>query len=144
MNSSVRALTVYDNKLTVGGGFTVAGGKVSAYLAQWTKGVATDVEEIEYPALPDGYKLAQNYPNPFNPTTVIEFDLPRRSNVSITIFNLLGQQVAVLVNKEISAGSYRVSWDGILSSGQRASSGIYFYRLVADDFIDTKKMILLK
>ncbi|MCH7691737.1 MAG: T9SS type A sorting domain-containing protein, partial [candidate division Zixibacteria bacterium] len=81
---------------------------------------------------------------PFNPATVIEFDLPRRSNVSITIFNLLGQQVKELVNEEISAGSYRVSWDGILSSGQRASSGIYFYRLIADDFIDTKKMILLK
>ena len=122
----------------------MAGGKVSAFLAQWTKRVATDVEEIEHPALPDDYKLAQNYPNPFNPTTVIEFDLPRRSNVSITIFNLLGQQVAELVNEEIAAGSYRVSWDGISSSGQRASSGIYFYRLVADDFIDTKKMILLK
>ncbi len=109
-----------------------------------TLGVATDVEEIEYPVLPEGYKLAQNYPNPFNPATVIEFDLPRLSNVSITIFNLLGQKVKELVNEEISAGSYRVSWDGILSSGQRASSGIYFYRLIADDFIDTKKMILLK
>jgi len=109
-----------------------------------TLGVPTDVEEIEYPALPDDYKLAQNYPNPFNPTTVIEFDLPRRSNVSITIFNLLGQKVKELVNEEIAAGSYRVSWDGVLSSGQRASSGIYFYRLVTEDFIDTKKMILLK
>ena len=94
--------------------------------------------------MPDNYKLAQNYPNPFNPRTVIEFDLPRRSNVSITIFNLLGQQVAELVNEEIAAGSYRVSWDGNLSSGQRESSGIYFYRLVTEDFIENKKLILLK
>jgi len=71
-------------------------------------------------------------------------DLPSRSHVSITIFNLLGRKVANLLDEELASGSYRVNWDGVLSSGQHASSGVYFYRLVAADFIDTKKMLLLK
>ena len=106
--------------------------------------ILVGVDDLDEAALPDRFALNQNYPNPFNPATVIEFDLPRRSNVSITIFNLLGQKVVELVDEEYPAGSHQITWDGISSSGQRASTGIYFYRLVAEDFINTKKMILLK
>lgn len=94
--------------------------------------------------LPSRISLSQNYPNPFNPSTVIRFNLPRRSHVSIVVFNLLGQKVVELANEEYPAGNHLVTWDGESSSGQRVSTGVYFYRLVAHDYIDTKKMILLK
>ena len=106
--------------------------------------ILVGVDDLDEAALPDRFALNQNYPNPFNPATVIEFDLPRRSHVSIAIFNLLGQKVAGLIDEEYPAGSHQITWDGISTSGQRSASGIYFYRLVAEDFINTKKMILLK
>ncbi len=107
--------------------------------------ILTDVEEDNPVAnLPSVFRLAQNYPNPFNPATVIEFDLPRQSYISIAIFNLLGQKVIELADDEYPAGSHHITWDGISSSGQRVSTGIYFYRLTAEDFVDSKKMILLK
>jgi len=91
-----------------------------------------------------GFRLFQNHPNPFNPSTVIDFDLQRRSHVSLAIFNLLVQRVRELVDEEHPAGSHQITWGGISSSGHRVSIGIYFYCLVAEDFIDKKKMILLK
>jgi len=105
---------------------------------------STDVQEELEGSLPELPHLFQNYPNPFNPATVIEFELPHRSHVSIVICNTLGQEVTDLVNKVYPAGNHRISWDGLSSSGQRVATGIYFYRLVAEDFINTKKMILLK
>ncbi|MDH4157256.1 MAG: T9SS type A sorting domain-containing protein [candidate division Zixibacteria bacterium] len=109
----------------------------------WDTG-STDVERDPESALPESPHLFQNYPNPFNPATIIEFELPLRSHVSIVICNALGQVVTDLVDKEYPAGSHQVSWDGLSSSGQRVSTGVYFYRLVAGDFINTRKMILLK
>ena len=90
------------------------------------------------------FSLSQNYPNPFNPSTVIEFDLPRRLNVSIVIFNLLGQVVAEVADQLYSAGSHQVTWNGHSSDGKSVTTGVYFYRLEADDFVKTKKMLLLK
>ena len=111
----------------------------------WTSpALYTDVDEDQHTLLPQVYDLRQNYPNPFNPSTVIQFDLPRKAPVSIAIFNLLGQRVIELANEEYPAGSHEVNWDGLSSSGQRVSTGIYFYRLVAGDYINTKKMLLLK
>ncbi len=107
-------------------------------------GFPTDVADDRAAALPDKYMLTQNYPNPFNPSTVIEFDIPIQSRVKITVFNMVGQKVTELVNGNYSAGSHSITWDGVSSNGQRVSSGIYFYRIVAGDFIDSKKMILLK
>jgi|GEM_PF-1427465 len=104
----------------------------------------TEVDDGVQVILPDEHSLSQNYPNPFNPSTVIEFYLPRRSAVSVTIFNLLGERVVELVDDEFSLGSHRITWDGTSSSGERVSSGIYFYRLVAEDFIEARKMVLLK
>lgn len=95
-------------------------------------------------AIPVTFQLEQNYPNPFNPTTTITFALPNRSNVKLTIFNMLGQEVATLVDREMTAGRHTVSWNGRNADGSEAASGIYLYRLTADDFTDVKKMLYLK
>jgi len=89
--------------------------------------------------LPQSCLLLQNYPNPFNPSTTIRYGLPNRSHVTLTVFNTLGQQVALLQNGEQEAGYHEVKFDG---SGM--SSGVYFYRLHAGDFIQTKRLLLLK
>lgn len=94
--------------------------------------------------LPTSFALAQNYPNPFNPTTNIEFALPVRSNVTLSIYNLLGQKVRTLRDEEMDAGTYRISWDATNDAGSRVASGVYFYKLATDSFTDTKKMMLLK
>jgi hypothetical protein len=94
--------------------------------------------------LPDRFRLYQNCPNPFNPTTFISYDLPRRSRVTIDVFNLLGQLVRTLVDKEESAGSYTITWDGTIARGQSATTGVYLYRFQAGDHVETKKMLLVK
>ena len=88
---------------------------------------------------PPAFHLDNNYPNPFNPSTTIRYDLPTRSYVVLKIYNLLGQGVATLVDKEKPGGRYGVRWD---AAG--VASGIYFYRLQAGDFVETKKLILLR
>jgi probable HAF family extracellular repeat protein len=88
---------------------------------------------------PNSYNLAQNYPNPFNPTTTIQYSIPQRSNVVLKVYDILGNEVAILVNEEKNSGVYTVSFDG-----SDLASGIYLYRLQAGSFIETKKMLLLK
>ena len=90
--------------------------------------------------LPDKFELKQNYPNPFNPSTTIMFDVLKQSKVSLRIYNVLGKEVAVLVDREMSAASgYKVKFDA-----SALPSGVYFYRLQAGDFVDTKRMLLIK
>lgn len=89
--------------------------------------------------VPGVFELAQNYPNPFNPRSVIRYQLPMVSNVSLAVFDLLGREVAVLVDERKAPGSYEVQFDA-----SRFASGVYFYRLRAGDFVATKKMLLLK
>jgi hypothetical protein len=89
--------------------------------------------------IPDAYALSQNYPNPFNPATKINFSIPKDGFVSLKVFDMLGREVATLVNGKISTGSYSVDFDG-----SRFSSGTYFYRLESEGFSDVKKMILVK
>ncbi len=89
--------------------------------------------------LPEEFSLSQNYPNPFNPTTTIEYSLPKAGDVSLKVYNLTGQEVALLINDKMPAGNHTVSWD---ASG--SASGVYFYRLQAGDFVKTRKMVLLK
>jgi hypothetical protein len=88
--------------------------------------------------VPQEYHLAQNYPNPFNPTTTIQFSIPKKTDVKLIIFDLTGKVISTLIDRELVAGEYQLDWDG----SQRAS-GIYFYRLDAGNFSQTKKMILL-
>ena len=83
--------------------------------------------------------LAQNYPNPFNPSTVITYSLPRRSHVTLTVYNTLGQQVAMLVNSDIDVGSHTVQFNA-----STLASGVYFYRMTAGSYVDTKKLFLVR
>jgi hypothetical protein len=94
--------------------------------------------------LPYDFALYQNYPNPFNPATVIRYELPVESNIAIRIHNILGQEVKTLVNEEQAAGVRQVIWNGRNNAGASVASGVYFYRLQAGDFVDTKKLLLLK
>ncbi len=88
---------------------------------------------------PDKFTLSQNYPNPFNPSTNINFTLPKTTDVQLTVYSMLGQKVATLVNSTLTAGEHSVSWDA-----QDMASGLYIYRIEAGDFSQTKKMILMK
>ena len=93
--------------------------------------------------IPSEYALSQNYPNPFNPVTKINFDIPFSGNVNITIMDMSGKEVATIVNDYYSAGSYNVSFSAT-ETGKELASGIYFYRITAGDYVESKKMVLLK
>ncbi|HWR82416.1 MAG TPA: T9SS type A sorting domain-containing protein [Candidatus Deferrimicrobium sp.] len=98
----------------------------------------------EPPPLPTEFVLAQNYPNPFNQGTVIEYSLPTASKVTLSIYNILGENVTSLVEREQASGRHFVSWDGTDHHGNTVSSGVYFYRLLIGNSIGTKKMLYLK
>ncbi len=116
----------------------VMGQNLAAYISG-KMGWTTEVEDDFYVQSPNDFDLSQNYPNPFNPTTKINYQLARNSFVSLKIFDLLGNEIITLVNGEQNAGTYQTVFDG-----SRLSSGIYFYRIQAGDFVATKKLILMK
>jgi glycosidase len=91
-----------------------------------------------------GYQLHQNYPNPFNPSTAIRFDLPSESNVTLKVFNILGAEVATLMQGRQGAGTHTMRWNGIGDGGTVCSSGVYFVRIEAGGFVDVKRMILIR
>ncbi len=115
-------------------------------LARLINRIVTDVKDIPSAnaGLPKKFELGQNYPNPFNASTVIKFDLPQSSRVKLDIYNILGQKVKTLVDEKLSAGFKKVVWDGTNQNGNSVASGIYFYRLQTDKFIEAKKMVMLK
>jgi len=95
--------------------------------------------------IPSQYALDQNYPNPFNPTTVITFGLPKETNVTLEVYNILGMQVRTLIaGNRMNAGKYSVDWDGKDNSGMSVPSGVYLYRIQTDKFNAAKKMVLMK
>jgi len=100
--------------------------------------IVSDVREDEENQ-PLTFELRQNYPNPFNPTTTVVYQLPKASKVSLKVYNILGKEVAELVNAEQNPGTYKVSFNGA-----GLASGVYFYRIIAGDFAASRKMILLK
>ncbi len=108
-----------------------SGGTVSTICAIGIQKISNEI--------PDSYALNQNYPNPFNPVTKIKFSLPGKEHVKLIIYDMLGKEIAVLVNEELQAGSYQTEWD---ASG--FSSGVYYYRLTAENYSETKKMVLIK
>lgn len=99
-------------------------------------------EQTQVPLI---YKLLQNYPNPFNPTTTILFEIPNTEKVKLDIFDILGRKIASLINNEVrQKGRYQVIWNGKNSFGEAVASGVYFYRLQSGNFVNVKKMIMLK
>jgi hypothetical protein len=111
--------------------------------------VVTTGVEREKNTLPNTFALSQNYPNPFNPTTTIQFDVPVSSDVSITIYNILGQKVKEVVHDRFEVGRYSIVWDGRNESGLSVASGVYFVRMQASDgrqssFVKVTKMVLVR
>lgn len=90
------------------------------------------------------YSLSNNYPNPFNPSTTIEFSIPVQTEVNIEIFDINGKKVIELINQSFNRGKYAITWNADDDRGNKVNSGIYFYRLSTNDFIQTKSMVLLK
>lgn len=105
---------------------------------------ATGIVETNDATQPDDYSLSQNYPNPFNPATSIEFGLPEASHVELAIYNVLGREVARLVDLTLPAGTHRTVWDGRTHHGETAPAGVYFYQLKTEDFVRTRRMLLVK
>ncbi len=122
--------------------YIVGDGTIYPYLIRAYVSFPTSVVPIEL--LPQNFSLEQNYPNPFNPTTQIKFNLPKQSEVSLKIYDMLGREVASLVNGEMNAGTHLLTWDGKDNSGNLVASGVYFYRITAGEFVDTKKMVLVR
>ncbi len=96
------------------------------------------------PDVPTVYELDQNYPNPFNPSTTIKFTVPVAGKVTLTVYNVVGQKIATLINGNVTAGSHTRVWNGKDSAGNQVASGVYFYKLTAEKFSATEKMILMK
>ena len=99
---------------------------------------------VENPAVPVSYELFPNFPNPFNPSTTIRFSLPQAGTVKMVIFNILGQQVRILVDQDLEAGFHNMVWDGANRHGLRVASGVYLVRIQAGSFVKTRKMLLVK
>jgi hypothetical protein len=128
--------------------FTMSAGNHTIILSSPSGGVNVDYLQViafvptsvaERQNLPEGYFLSQNYPNPFNPATSINFSVGKPSQVKLTVYNVLGQNVATLVNSRLNAGTHVVQFDA-----KKLTSGVYFYRLEAGDYILQKRMLLIK
>jgi hypothetical protein len=110
------------------------------YAQSLTLSTMTIAEE----SLPLSFHISQNYPNPFNPITRITYSIPKESQVTISIFNLLGQKIVDLVSQNITPGEYSMTWNGTNRSGEAVPSGIYIYSIEADEFQSSKKMVMIK
>ena len=138
-NHLIRDMAVIDRKH-----FWVGGG--NGVILKYTDPNPVNIDIDGSPVLPSHFKLLNNYPNPFNPTTTIKYQIPEVNFITIKIYDVLGNEVAILVSEEKPAGSYEVEFDAT-----KLPSGIYFYRLQAvpngrqaDSFVETKKMVLLR
>ena len=128
------------NPVSRGPDFRVGSGFWSSFAS------STETVSIEHDAfnVPEFFHLETNYPNPFNPVTKIVYGVPRISQVRLTVINSMGQEIAVLVDKELAPGTYLATWDALNTAGQSLPSGIYFYHLSSPEFSQTKKMVFLK
>ncbi len=135
-NQGVRDDAEFDyNAITQCGNYVFAVSNIGIYRRDLNQVSIQNISTIAS----QNYKLEQNYPNPFNPTTKIRFELPKSSFVSLKIYNSLGKEVDELVNQKLSAGIFEETFNASM-----LSSGVYFYKLAADDFVETKKMLLVK
>ena len=123
---------------------TLDGNIIRGWSVTSTGGIAGYYELISgitnnHNQVPSDYALSQNYPNPFNPSTKIAFSLPKAGNVSLVVYDILGREVATLVNTFVNAGTHVVPFDA-----SALSSGVYLYKITSGSFIDSKKMVLIK
>jgi hypothetical protein len=135
-------ILILENKefMVVGSTSSFGAGGEDAWVLKFSADTATTgVKALYNSELPEKFNLYQNYPNPFNPSTTIKFSLPSSSYATLKIYNALGEEIAVLVNKELTTGTYEIEWDA-----SDLPSGIYFYQLKTDGYVETKKMILMK
>ena len=109
----------------------------SGFWYVYSQSTITDVHDEE--TIPASFKIEQNYPNPFNPSTIIRFSVPENSNVTLKVYDILGNELTTLLNEDKDAGWYDVHFDA-----SALASGVYIYRISAGSFISTKKMLLLK
>ena len=141
-NKDVRSLAVFGTNIFAG---TSNGGVLIRPLSEMVTSVENHSTEI-----PMNFSLNQNYPNPFNPTTTFKFSLPKSGFVTLKVFNVLGEEVAKLVNKDLGVGTYTTQWDA-----SKFGSGVYYYRLqvtpwrdgataLTGSFVETKKLLLLR
>ena len=135
-NSGLPNLKV--NALGVNGTDVFPGSYDNSVLIRPVSQITTGVNESRS-GTPTAFSLSQNYPNPFNPTTTINYQLPMSGQVTLKVFDMLGREIATLVNDNENAGSYSAKFDG-----SRLASGVYFYRLQAGSFSQTKKLMLVK
>jgi hypothetical protein len=112
-----------------------SGARSQLNISQIRVGTAENVEG----QMPEEFALKQNFPNPFNPSTEIPYELPEQSHVRIEVYDIVGRRIAILLDEEMPAGRHTVNF-----SGQNLSSSIYFYRIVTDNFVESKKMVLIK
>jgi len=134
-------VTLFNNAQTQNFQFQVNGFPTSIVFdpGNWILKDLLGITDVKNENLPTSYSLEQNYPNPFNPTTTIEYSLPRNGFVTLKVFNVLGKEVATLVNGQVEAGKHKVDFDA-----STLNSGVYFYRIESGTFVETKKMILLR
>ncbi|MFQ5772105.1 MAG: FlgD immunoglobulin-like domain containing protein [bacterium] len=111
--------------------------------AKWDN-LVVSVEEARTSNAPTQFTLKQNYPNPFNPSTTIQYTLPKKSSVTLKVFNILGNQIRTLVNQIQTQGTHTIVWDGKNGQGEIVPSGVYIFRIEVESFIQSKKMILMR
>ena len=146
-NSSISGNIMASSSITANNGAAIGGRLLalddSVSLDNNAIGGIPVVTSVPKVTIPEGFTLSQNYPNPFNPSTMIEYSLEKAAQVSLKVYNLLGREVATLVNGRQEAGRHTVAFDAARGS-INLSSGVYFYRLEAGSFVSTKKLILMK
>ncbi|MEJ2616458.1 MAG: T9SS type A sorting domain-containing protein [Ignavibacteriaceae bacterium] len=144
-NLAYSSVVQNDGKIVVAGCSEMSYGNFCVFtLARYIGDPVTAVKEEKLAEMPSSFTLEQNYPNPFNPTTTLSFIIGRQSFVSLKVYDVLGREVATLVNEEKQPGTYIVQFDTRQTTNNKPlSSGVYFYRIKCEDFLQTKKMILL-
>jgi len=130
-----------------GGAVVYFGGLIGndSYTATWVyPRPFVDAIDVHKNEIPTAFHLKQNYPNPFNPITTIEYALPKAADVTISVYNIVGQKVATLINSKQAAGFYSIQWNGSDGFGAKVATGVYLYHIHAGNFNKTLKMVLMK
>lgn len=130
----IAEILVYNTVIPDSGRLTI-----EKYLSDKYNIVITGVDNYQNKSIPESFDLYQNYPNPFNPSTNIKYSIPKSSLISIKVYDIIGNEIKTLVNEEKQIGTYELTWNAA-----NLPSGVYFYRIQAGSFVETKKMILLK